>query len=175
MNRRQLLAGLLAAPAVAVAAHFKAPEWMGEEIREELIKDLSKTQVQIGAQVFDNRPVWTSVSGVRQVWMAEVGKALAKAVDAEVMKYYKPTIESQIKSAVGTMVQAIDMDLAKARVTGDDKVIIDTPKLRLVESGYVGSIAKMPKFELVAGVEKKRGIFGAPEHRVGYLQESIIV
>lgn len=169
MNRRQLLAGLIAAPAVAVAAHFKAPEWMGEEIREELITDLSRTSIQVPGQVFDNRPVWTSVSGVRKVWVEHVAKELSRRIDRDILDKLAPRIDR----TVNAMVRAVDLDLRKAEVSEDMKTIILPPKVNL--TGEVNSFTREPVFELKAGLASDTNILGDITHKVGYIQESIII
>lgn len=169
MDRRGFLKGLIAAPAVAVAAHFNAPEWMGQEIKDELIRDLGRTSVAVPGQAFDNRPIWTSVSGVRQVWVDHVAKELAAQMDAAILKELRPDIDR----SVNTMVRAVDLDLRKAEVDEGKKVIIQPPRVRIIQGG-IGQMDRKPIFELKAGLEKKKGLF-EDEYRVGYLQEAIIV
>ena len=168
MNRRQLLKGLLGASGVAVAAHFGAPGWMGDEIKEELVKDLSRTSVAVPGQVFDNRPVWTSVSGVQQVWKDHVTKELARQMDRSRLS----EMDSKIDRTVNAMVRAVDLDLKKAEVDTDQKVIIEPPRVRLTSASWHGGT---PVFELKAGLEKKDAFLGGQEYRVGYLAEKIIV
>lgn len=169
MNRRNFLQGLLGASAATVAAQFGAPEWMGEEIKEELVKDLSRTSISIPGQVFDNRPVWTSISGVRQVWVDHVAKELARQIDRDILD----SVSSDIERTVNTMVRAVDMDVRKAKKDFPEggKIIIQTPRVRVKSHSYQGS---KPIFELKAGLEKKKGLFD-DEFRVGYLQEEIYV
>lgn len=169
MDRRTLLKGLLGATAAAVAAEFGAPEYMGEEIREELIKDLSKDriQVQVPKKVFDNRPVWTSVKGVQDVWVDHIHKEYAKAAgDA-----FAEQIDDEIMRTARMMVRAIDKDLEEAKVDTDKKIIIQPPRFRLTgKNDFLGR----PAFELKAGVEKKKGLLGSEEYRVGYLSEGLV-
>ena len=66
-------------PAVAVAAKLGAPSHMGEEIQEELKKDLMRDPTTVGfsdVQIFDDRPVWQSISAAADVWTKEVAKQL---------------------------------------------------------------------------------------------------
>ena len=166
MDRRGFIKGLLGASAAAVAAEFGAPAWMGEEIRGELLQDLTRTQIQVPGQVFDNRPIWTSVSGVKDVWVEHAAKELARQIDRDILASLQPDIERSVK----TLVRAVDTDLYKAEIATDQKIIMDLPKVRIIRPEGV-----KPVFELKAGLEKKEGLFGACEHRVGYLQEAIII
>lgn len=168
MNRRGFLKGLIGASAAAVAAQFNAPEYMGEEIRQTLIKDLSRTQIAVPGEAFDNRPIWTSVSGVKGVWVEHVSRELAAQIDADTLKQLQP----QIDRTVGTMVRAVDLDLRKAEVEDGKKVIIEAPRVCITHAG--SHLRPTPVFELKAGLEKKQGLFDE-EFRVGYLQEQIIV
>lgn len=171
MDRRSFIKGLLGATGAAVAAHFGAPEYMGEEIRQELVKDLSRTQIAMPGEVFDNRPIWTSVSGVRDVWVEHVSRELAAQIDADILKQLQP----KIGRTVDTMVRAVDHDLAKAQIEDGNKVIMEMPRVRILRGG-IGAMHQEPSFELKAGLEKKEsGLFGDKTHRVGYLQEAIIV
>ena len=169
MNRRGFLKGLIGASAAAVAAQFNAPEYMGEEIRQTLIKDLSRTQIAVPGEAFDNRPIWTSVSGVKDVWVEHVSRELAAQIDADALKQLQPKIDR----TVDTMVRAVDLDLRKAEVEEGKKVIIEVPRVRILRGG-IGAMHQEPLFELKAGLEKKAGLFDE-EFRVGYLQEQIIV
>lgn len=171
MDRRGFLKGLLASSGAVVAAQFGAPEWMGDEIKAELVKDLSRTSVAVPSQVFDPRPIWQSVSGVRQVWVDHVAKELARQIDRDILA--SVAMQDQIDRTVSSMVRAVDLDLEVARVDGDKKVIIDTPKVRL--TGKENFLTKTPVFELRAGLESQVNILGEEKYRVGYLQEKIIV
>lgn len=169
MNRRQLLKGLLASSGAVVAAKFGAPEWMGDEIKEELLSDLSRTSIAVPGQVFDNRPIWTSIAGVRQVWVDEVSKKLARQIDRDILESLKPTIDR----TVNTMVRAVDLDLRKAEVEEGQKIIIQTPKVHL--TGKISPYDRRPIFELKAGLEKSTNILAEKVYKVGYIQEEIIV
>ena len=172
MDRRSFIKGLLGATGAAVAAHFGAPEYMGEEIRQELVKDLSRTQIAMPGEVFDNRPIWTSVSGVRDVWVEHVSRELAAQIDADILKQLQP----KIGRTVDTMVRAVDHDLAKAQIEDGNKVIMEMPRVRIISDPGAFNRDRLPSFELKAGLEKKEsGLFGDKTHRVGYLQEAIIV
>ena len=171
MNRRGFLKGLLTASAAAIAAEFSAPEWMGEEIRQELIKDASKVSVAVPNQVFDNRPIWQSVAGVKKVWVDHVRKELGKSLSSQLLG----DLNSDIDRTVAQMVRAVDLDLEKARVEKDQKIIIQPPKVQLVQPYRLTTKhgSQKPIFELKAGLEERKGLFDK-EFRVGYIQEALV-
>ncbi len=171
MNRRELFKFLAGATTAAVAAHFGAPEWMGEEIRQEVAKDLLSPKVssRVPGEAFDNRPVWTSVSGVRQVWVDHVAGELARQIDRDLVSQ----LSGEIDRTVSTMVRAVDRDLEVAKVEDGQKIIIETPRVRLISKG--DTLYSKPTFELKAGLEKAKNILGDEKFRVGYLAEQIIV
>ncbi len=165
MNRRQLLKGLIAAPAVAVAAHFNVPDYMGEEIQEELKKDLLKTHVAMPKEVFDNRPVWRSVKGVEKVWKEHILGDIQKRYSEDAGK----ALASKIDRTIRQMVRVVDLDLQKAELTNDHKVIIQPPQVTVLRAD-----TDNPVLELRAGLEETTGLFGKKEHRVGYIARGIV-
>lgn len=153
MDRRSFIRGLLAVPAAVAAAQLGAPLIMGEEIQEELRKDLLTTSVGFSdATIFDNRPIWKSVARARQFYADEMGKALGREVD------------SSITRAAMQMVSEMDRKLELAEVSEDQKIILQMPKL-------VGTFMKNGKKQgrFASGVEQKTGLFGKKEIRVGYV------
>jgi hypothetical protein len=164
MNRRDFLTGLLACSAAVVAAEFGAPEWMGEDIKLELAKDLNKTVVGFSdISLFGDKPtVWYSVAGVRDIWAKEV----AKQFDYTDIGY---DLNMRIQDTCYRMAKEIDNRLAKGEVAFEKNVIVDTPKVQNVKKNFNNEISY---FELACGVEQKINPFGEDRIRVGYLQNA---
>lgn len=156
LSRRQALRGLLALPAAALAVKLGAPEYMGEEIKEELAADLIREPVSVGfsdVKVFDNRPIYQSTARLREFWAEQISKTLG------VSKY-----DDGVRQATKQMSHEMDTRLEQMKVEDGAKVIMDIPYLRNVHTKYDGS----KEFELVSSVTAKKGLFGTTEYRVGY-------
>lgn len=171
MNRRQLLKGILAGGAVAIADQFGVTEAVAEEIEEELILDLQKP----ARQYFETpntvfRPpedLWQSTANVREVYSHYVSEELAKQVDQDIFAKLEP----KIKTTVRRLVNAIDQDLSVADKE-HSKVILGMPK---VETRHTGIFTgKEPQIVLKAGAEVKKNFLGGEEVSVGYIQESLV-
>ena len=154
MNRRGFLKGLLTASSAAVAAHFGAPEYMGDEIKRELLKDAQRTSVGFSdAKEFEPRPVWVSLDGTAKVWTDFV----MKGRDED--KYMR----QKVLGAARTLAKAIEKDLTQARAD-ESKIIIQMPQVTDLPSGEV---------QLKAGAETKIDLFGRERYKVGFINEPV--
>lgn len=168
MDRRGFLKGLLASSAAVVAAEFGVPEYLGHEIKAELVKTpdsydylkshLRGPEVAVGysdIEIFDNRPVWVSTGQMTQFWADEAAKTLGRRVDDNIL------------AASRAMVSEMDRRLRKAEATEDDKVLIEVPRFANVRHNYrTGQM----ELDMECGVEEVDGLFGQKNIRVGYLE-----
>lgn len=167
MNRRGFLTALLGASAAAVAAEFGAPEYMGEEIKRELSRDLDRTVVGFSdVTPFEPRPIWQSVSGTAKVWEDHLIDALSYW-RTSVTEGMAKQLDRDIHRAVFEMVSEMDHRLQQAKVSSDENIIVDTPQLQNVTKSRSGQVM----FEIASGVEQTKDMFGETRVRVGYLNE----
>lgn len=165
MNRRNFLRGMMTASAAAVAAHFGAPEYMGEEIKEELAKDLLKDPVTVGfsdVAVFDDRPVWMSLGKVRDYWADECAKHLGRPVD------------EGIRSAAYQIAAKMESRLRDARVLEDQKIVLEVPRFTPARRLWINGTSQM-HCDLMCGVSEVNDPFGQKQVKVGYIPELVDV
>lgn len=131
---------------------------MADEVKRELRRDLSRTVIAMPGKVFENRPIWVSIEPSARVWADFIQKQYQ--IDSKWREV--------VLGATRRMAKAIDFDLHQARVAENGpKVIIETPLVRNFRKNSDGR----PNFELVAGLESKKGLF-EESYRVGYIQQA---
>jgi hypothetical protein len=156
VSRRGFLAGLIALPAVALAAKLSLPSiGMAEEVREELIKDLNKTTVAMPGVT----QVWASVSGMSTYWASEIRAKLVD--DSRLTKL----ISSQLDSMTRELARRIDQDLMDAMVPKDKQFVTGIPE---------ATFNKYGQLQLKAGLAKQETIWG-DEFRVEYIRPTELI
>ena len=166
MNRRQLLKGMIAMPAVALAAKMNVPEVVAEEMQEEMARDLTRTVIQVPGKVYEgNQELWVSSSRVREVYGHYVSDQLKRMVDDAVFEKLNPKVSLTVRR----LVNSIDQDLSVNDLE-KEKVILEMPKVEVKPGG----LFKEPMLVLKAGAEQKVGLLGSKKLRVGYIQESLV-
>lgn len=161
MNRRDALKGLLALPATVMAAQLGAPEYMAEEIRDELLRDTRRTVVGFSdVEIYQPKPVWASIGATAEVWADYVAETVG------LQRH-----DARVKSTTYRMAREMDARLRKAKVEEDSPIIVETPRVQNIYTDRFGD----RQFELASGVEEKTGLFGIKQVRVGFLKPKSIV
>lgn len=169
MNRRQLLKGMLAMPAVALAAKMQIPEAIAEEMQEEMAKDLTKTVIQVPGQVFvpDNK-LWQSTAMTREIYSHYVSEQLAKQFDAKIHEQLAP----KVKSTVRKLTAAIEQDISVNNLE-NEKIILEMPKVEVKHASGVFTRGE-PMLVLKAGIEAHVGLLGHKKITSGYITEKLV-
>lgn len=169
MNRRQLLKGMLAMPAVALAAKMQIPEAIAEEMQEEMAKDLTKTVVQVPGQVFipDNK-LWQSTAMTRDIYAHYVAEQLAKQYDAKIVEQ----LSQKVKPTVRKLTSAIEQDISVNNLE-DEKIILGMPKVEIKYAQGVFSKGE-PTLVLKAGIDQEVGLLGHKKLNCGFIQEKLV-
>jgi len=172
-TRRQFLRGLLGLGAAALATELNIPKHMAEEVRDELYQDLNKTSVSlIGAETFENRPVWASTSNLAQYWADHAAKAIAKQIDNSIIESIYGADPDSIKKTATLMTREMDARLRRAEVVEGQKIVVDLPHMQNVKitPQYGDRWQGKLNFELAMGVREETNMFGEKKVVVGYIE-----
>lgn len=169
MNRRQLLKGMLAMPAVALAAKMQIPEAIAEEMQEEMARDLTKTVVQVPGQVFvpDNK-LWQSTAMTRDIYTHYVSEQMAKTMDEKIVE----KLRHKVKPTVQKLISALEQDISVNNLE-NEKIILGMPKVDVKHAGGVFSKGE-PYLVLKAGIDQEVGLLGHKKLNCGYITEKLV-